>query len=273
MIDIEKIQVYDVFINEICKNLEGRRICWIKPYSTRDRMKTKEIKVMQVRFKIFVLKDIPVEKVQAEMAAFLDQELVKDACFAELHQKNQFKGYCYDSLYPIERDKIYKKNGIYTLTVRTIAPELARYFATQAVNGYTQSVKALTAEVKVIPQKPIELLYTLTPVILKCEKKGFWRDTLSVEQYVERLKINLLKKWRQFYGEKLPEDFELFTGIEFLNKVPIKVEYKNIHLLGDKLRLYIAENETAQNLAQLAIGAGMGEMNSRGCGACNFRWL
>lgn len=162
---------------------------------------------------------------------------------------------------------------IYTLTIRTIDPELAGYFASQAVNGYTQFVKALTAEVKIISQKPIELLYNLTPVILKCEEKGYWRDSLSVEQYVDRLKINLLKKWRQFYGERLPEDFELFTGIEFLNKVPVKVEYKNIHLLGDKLRLHIAENETAQNLAQLAIGAGLGEMNSRGYGTCNYRWL
>lgn len=237
------------------------------------KMKTKEIKVMQIRIKLYVLRDISAERIQAEMAAFLDQGLVKDIRFAELHQTNQFKGYCYDLLYPVEQGKVYKKGGIYTLTVRTIDPELVRYFATQAVNVYTQAVKALTAEVKVIPQKPIELLYTLTPVILKCGEKGFWRDTLSVEQYEERLKVNLLKKWRQFYGEKLPEDFELFMGIEFLNKVPIKVEYKNIHLLGDKLRLYIAGNETAQNLAQMAIGVGAGEMNSRGSGFCNYHWL
>ena len=228
---------------------------------------------MQIRIKMFVINNIPVEEIQREMAAFLDRELVKDARFAELHQQNRYKGYCMDSLHPAERDKVYKKDRIYTLTIRTIDPELAGYFASQAVNGYTQSVKALTAEVKIISQKPIELLYSLTPVILKCEEKGYWRDSLSVEQYVERLKINLLKKWRQFYGGKLPEDFELFTGIEFLNKVPVKVEYKNIHLLGDKLRLHIAENETAQNLAQLAIGAGLGEMNSRGYGTCNYRWL
>lgn len=82
-----------------------------------------------------------------------------------------------------------------------------------------------------------------------------------------------MKKWRQFYGEKPPEDFELFTGIEFLNKSPVSLEYKSIHLLGDKLRFHVAENERAQNLAQLAIGAGMGEMNGRGYGTCNYRWL
>ena len=51
------------------------------------------------------------------------------------------------------------------------------------------------------------------------------------------------------------------------------VEYKCIRLLGDKLRLHIAENENAQKLANLAIGTGVAEMNSRGYGFCNYRWL
>lgn len=234
-------------------------------------MKTKKVKVMQIRIRLYLLKDIPAPKVQAEMAAFLDQELVKDERFAKMHNENKYVGYCFDSPYPVEQDKIYKKDRIYTLTIRTVDSELAKYFAEQVVNGHTETVKALTAELKIIPQKHIELLFTLTPVVMKCEK-GYWRDTLSVEQY-EEIKVNLLKKWRQFYGEKPPEDFELFTGIEFLNKSPVSLEYKSIHLLGDKLRFHVAENERAQNLAQLAIGAGMGEMNGRGYGTCNYRWL
>lgn len=257
---------------QFVKIKKERRKCWIEIYLTRDWMETNELKVMQVRIRMYALKDIPVGKVQAEIATFLDQELVKDAHYAELHQKNQYKLYCYDALWPVEQDKIYKKDKIYTLTIRTINLELARYFAGQAVNGYTETMKALTAEAKVIPQKPIELLYSLSPVIMKCQS-GYWRDSLSVEQYEERLKVNLLKKWYQFYGEKLPEDFDMFTGIEFLNEVPVKVEYKNIHLLGDKLRLHIAENKMAQILAQVAIGTGIGELNARGYGFCNYRWL
>ncbi len=52
-------------------------------------METKELKVMQVRIRMYVLKVIPVEKIQAEIAAFLDHEKVKDAHYAEFHQKNQ----------------------------------------------------------------------------------------------------------------------------------------------------------------------------------------
>lgn len=246
--------------------------CWIEFIQSTILMKADKVKVMQIRIRMYVLKDIPVQKVQTEIAAFLDQELVKDKQFAILHQENKFKLYTYDSLYPIERDKIYKKDKIYTLTIRTIDTALAKYFAERAVNGYTKTVKALTSEIDVIPQKHIEFLYTLTPALLKCEK-GYWKDTLSVEQFEERLKVNLIKKWNQFYGEKLSEEFAVFNGIEFLNKVPVSREYKNVHLLTDKLRLHIAENEIAQNLAQLAIGTGIAEMNSRGFGFCNYRWL
>lgn len=236
-------------------------------------MEAKKLKVMQIRIRMYVLKDIPAEKIQTEIAAFLDRELVKDFRYAEFHQRNQYKLYCYDALWPVEQDKIYKKDKLYTLTIRTVDPELARYFTEQAVNGYTQVLKALTAEVKIIPLKPVDLLYSLSPVVIKCQSGRYWRESLSVEQYEERLRINLLKKWQQFYGEKFPEDFEMFTGIEFLNKVPVKVEYKNIHLLGDKVRLHIAENKESQMLAYMAIAVGVGEMNSRGMGICNYRWI
>lgn len=232
----------------------------------------KMMKVMQIRIKIYILADISAEKIQAEISTFLDSGLAQNEQFAELHQENKYKGYCYDSLYPVEADKVYKKDKIYTLTIRTIDTNLAKYFAEQVVNNYTASMKGIMAEIKVIPKKHIDMLYTLTPVILKCEK-GYWKDSLSLEQYEERLKVNLLKKWKQFYGEKLEENFELFTGMEFLNKCPVAVEYKEIKLLGDKLRLHVADNKTAQSLAYLAVGTGLAEMNSRGYGFCNYRWL
>lgn len=230
------------------------------------------ITVIQVRIKIYILVDIPAEKILGEISTFIDSGLAQNVQFAELHQENRYKGYCYDSLYPVEPDKVYKKDKIYTLTIRTIDTNLAKYFAEQVVNGYTTSMKGITAEIKVIPKKHIDMLYTLTPAIMKCET-GYWKDSLSLEQYEERLKINLLKKWKQFCTKELQEDFEFLTGIEFLNKCPVAVNYKEIRLLGDKLRLHVADNATAQKLAYLAVGTGVAEMNSRGYGFCNYRWL
>lgn len=230
------------------------------------------LKVLQIRMKIYLLSDVSAEKIQAATALFIDKGLGDDIEYANFHKENKFKLYIFDSLYPIEPDRVYKRDTIYTLTIRTIDVNLAKYFAEHIVNTYTDKMKAITSEVKTIPQRHIDTLHTLTPVILKCER-GYWRDTLSIEAYEERLKVNLLKKWHQFYGKKMDEDFELFTGIEFLNKCPVAVEYKGIRLLGDKLRLHVADNERAQSLAQLAVGTGLGEMGSRGAGCCNYRWL
>ena len=118
----------------------------------------------------------------------------------------------------------------------------------------------------------IQMLYTLTPVILK-DEKGYWRTHKSLKDFEERLKANLIKKWNVFEGDKLDEDFPLYTSLEFLNQGPIVMEYKGIKLLGDKIRLQIADNKRAQDLAHFALGVGVCEMNSRGCGFANYRWL
>ena len=50
-------------------------------------------------------------------------------------------------------------------------------------------------------------------------------------------------------------------------------DYKNIHLLGDKISIEIAQNERAQKLAYLALGTGVLENNSRGFGFMNYEYL
>lgn len=57
------------------------------------------------------------------------------------------------------------------------------------------------------------------------------------------------------------------------NHKPIAVPYKGRKLLGDKICFQAAENEQAQALLYMALGTGLGEMNARGCGFANYRYL
>ena len=102
---------------------------------------------------------------------------------------------------------------------------------------------------------------------------GYWKDNYSVEQYEQRLFINAVKKYNAFTNSKLDEDFDLYTSIQFLNKKPVKFRYKGITLLGDKFDLKIADNKKAQELAYFLIGTGICEMNSRGAGYCNYKYI
>ncbi len=230
------------------------------------------MQVYQIRIKLYMLTDIPAAQMQKRLAAFIDSGFLKDTLLLQMHEENRYKFYCFDLPYPVEKDGIYRSGNIYTVTIRTIDEKLARYFYEMCVNNYTTELKGLTATIEILPKKIIETLYTLTPVVLKNEE-GYWKSNMNLNRFEERLKVNLIKKWNCYFNDKLDENFELYTSLEFLNKIPIAMEYKNIKLLGDKIRLQIADNETAQKIAYMALGTGLCEMNSRGAGFVNYRWL
>ena len=176
----------------------------------------------------------------------------------------------------MEKDKIYKKGKIYTLTIRTIDEDMAEFFYEVCPNINTREFKGLTAEKRVLPRKIIEFIYTLTPMIIKAEN-GYWKNCMSQEDFEQRFIINLTKKINNFKGDINDKDEinmeKFYSTIEFLNKTPVPMKYKNIKLLGDKVRLAVLDDEKSQEMAYLSLGVGLGEMNSRGAGFVNYRWL
>ena len=130
-------------------------------------------------------------------------------------------------------------------------------------DNITNELKGLVISERKLEYKYIDKLVSVTPIIVKTEN-AYWRGNLTTEDFLNRIKNNLIKKYKRFYDENLDENEELFEKIEFRNSVPIKCSYKNINLLGDKVVLTIAKNPTAQKLAFLSLGAGLSEMASRG---------
>lgn len=230
------------------------------------------MKVIQIRIKILLKENIHVSDIQPKVCGLIDYSFSKRQELLDMHNENKYKFYCFDFPYPAERDQIYKKGKIYTLTIRTVDFELAEFFSNSLLDVQTRFIKALSSELKILPQRPIEKIYSLTPAIIKNDT-GYWRDNMSIEDYQKRLKENLVKKYNIITGTKMDEDFKLFDKIELKNRKPISVKYKKIKLLGDKVNLYIADNDRAQALAYMAIGCGIMEMNSRGCGFVNYKYI
>ena len=206
------------------------------------------------------------------LANFVDSALCQNEKLISFHEENRYKFYSIGTLWPVERGMTYKKDQLYTLTVRTTEPKLARYFSDVLRNCHTQTIKGLTVENRIIPRKMIDEIYSLSPILIKTSE-GYWRSHMSLDEYEKRLFVNTVKKYNSFTGQQIEEDFPLYTNITFLNKHPIVCGYKNINLLGDKLRLQIADDEKSQELAYFILGTGLGEVNSRGAGFCNFRWI
>lgn len=240
---------------------------------TRERGGAVDLQVFEIRLKVYLLEDIPVEAVQKKTAALIDICLSRDEELLEFHETNQFKNYSFGNPYPLEKDKVYKKNKVYVITIRTIDPYLAKVFSEKLIHERSEEMQALTCENKVIPKKNkiIDTIYSISPVIVKAER--YWRGVFSLEEYEKRLTVNLIKKYNAFCDTKINEDFEFIRMIEVQNRTPITVAYKKIKLLGDKIVLKVADNELSQELSYMALGTGLGEINARGAGFVNYRWM
>lgn len=191
------------------------------------------MKVYEISLLIFLLKDIKSVDSFSAISSFIDSGMAKIPELLEFHNENKYKNYCFNSFYPIEKDKVYKQGNIYTIQIRTIEKNLADFFNTNLVNHYNESIKGLTSEIKIIPKRYIEKLYSITPVILKSED-GYWKGKFTLSDFEKRLKENIIKKYNSELNTKIDEDFQLYTSIEFINKKPIAFNYKGKKYLAIK---------------------------------------
>lgn len=228
--------------------------------------------VYEYKSRIRFQQNLSYEKVTEKITYFVDSILGKEEKYLEFHKSTDYKGYVFDLPYPIERDGIYKKDKIYTVRLRTVKQDLAEYFSWKLPFHQIEEFRGVGGELRIIPQKPLEQIYSVTPVLIK-NNDGYWKGNLKLSEFEERLKANLIKKYRYFTEEVLDENFMLYDFIEFRNKKPIKIPYKGINLLGDKVSFHVASNADAQKLAYLALGVGIGENNSRGLGFMNYQYV
>lgn len=230
------------------------------------------MKVYELKIKVFLLKDINYENVSTFITRFLDMCISQNEGLLKFHNAKVYKPYSFDMLIPFEEDKMYKKEKIYSFRLRTINLELANYILEKLPNFYNEDMKGLIAEVKILPRRIIEKVYTLTPALLKNEE-GYWKHSLNFEKFEERLRINCIKKYRYFSEENILDTVPIYTNLIFKNKKPVPIKYKNINLRGDKFELIIANDEISQKIVYMLLGVGILENCSRGCGFLEYRYI
>lgn len=232
----------------------------------------KKTMIYELDLKVFLLKNIFESEALQKITYFLDRTFLSEGCWKDYHNNISFKEYSFKSFYPVEKDKLYKAGNIYQIQIRTSSEKLKDFLEAALPNITTEEMKGLVLKTRVIKQKYINKLISITPVITKFND-GYWKDNHTIEEFEKRLVENIIKKYNFFNDDKLDENFIFFTKIHFKNSIPIKTKYKNISLLGDKIELTIANNPIAQNLAYLALGVGLLELNGRGFGNVNAIWL
>lgn len=231
------------------------------------------MKLYQIDVKVFTLKDILLDEMLLRLTAFVDMTLARDKRMLDFHENYQYKNYVLSGFKEFEKSKVYQEGKLYTFSVRTVDEQLKEYFTKHLKDTETTELKGLTTNTKYIPPMLLERVYTVTPAILKLDEQGFgyWKNHISIQEYEKMVFDNAVKKYKTYTGEDLDENFQLFYEIKFINRKPITTRYKNIHLLGDKIELILAENESAQKVAYGLLGMGILNNGARGMGFLNYK--
>lgn len=230
----------------------------------------KKIKVYEVTIKVFLKKDIELINLQNKLSNYMNMFLTKNEKYTDLHKSKEYKPYSFDNLYPLEKDKLYKKDNIYQFRFRTINSDLAMYVYDNIDDFTNEDIKGLTTDISIIKNNKIKTIFTLTPVIIKNDE-GYWENIMDFDDFEKRIKDNLYKKYKYFINEDLEE--QGFYSLIKIKSGPIKINYKDVSLLGDKLELEIKEDKLSQDLVYLALGVGIGENNASGFGFVGYQYF
>lgn len=209
-------------------------------------------------------KDLNNNEIYYFVNRFINNEMLKDSILKEKHGKNEYKYYTYGSLWPISKDKVYKKEQIYILNIRSIDRMFIMRLKRVLIN--TEDIKVISKEIKTYSKQFISELTTLTPIVITMPNKRYWIPSDGIQEALSRITKNIIKKYNTYYDKDISIDTQFMEGIIQLNKIPIKVPYKNTTLIGNKFTLRIKEDKFSQELAFFAKAVGLGEKGSIGLG-------
>lgn len=220
-----------------------------------------------------LLQDVYFTEANALIAQTINKSLYMDNELAEKHAKNEYKNYCFNSLYPLENDKTYKRGRIYIFRIRSLEESFAVKLKFLLPKVQSDFIKLIAIEQKTIKKKHIVELYTVTPALVTVDNKH-WLPQDDFILLQERFQMNLEKKYKTYFGEALIIKQSFIQHIEILNHKPMSFSYKNTKLLGNKFRIIPNDDVISQNLAFIAEATGIGEKSSSaGLGYCNAQYL
>lgn len=229
------------------------------------------MRVYEFHVKLLLKSEIRREDQQRLLTDFWNRLLSSSSELLEMHLGRDYKPYCFGNLFPVEKDGCYHQDHVYGIRIRTIDDACADLISSQTRFFETDYLLAVSCEPKIIREHAIGKVFSLTPVLIKNDD-GYWEDGIGWENYLKRLEDNLYKKYRHFYGESLDEK-KLFKSVQRINKYPLAFRYKGIQLLGDRLKIHPNMDEDTQKVIFLALGVGLGEGASIGCGFLEYEYL
>lgn len=209
-------------------------------------------------------------EIQEHIGSWISRAQLGDPYFKQAHYDKNFKHYIFSSLFPIEKDGAYQQGRAYILTIRSSRLDtLSRINACMSRCREDVYFQLVSSDQRTRKLSHVTEMLTITPAIVTIDHRP-WVHENNIELLVKQLHANAEKKFKHLYPDEQMEAFQPFIqGIRVENRKPIAISYKGRKLLGNKLRLFINEDDYSQKLANIVLGSGLAEKGSSlGAGFC-----
>ncbi|QUH21806.1 CRISPR-associated endoribonuclease Cas6 [Alkaliphilus sp. B6464] len=233
------------------------------------------MKVYELTISIILKKDISYLRSHEEIAAIINKAMLLDKDLKNIHKKNTFKYYIFSNLYPAIKGEDYKLGNVYSFRIRSVKREFLLKLKELLKRTENSLFNILAIEFNLVKKTYIDGLFTATPSVCVITEEGkrpkHWtKYDYGMKMLEKRINNNIIRKYEQFTGSKLPNNLNVIRGIELINKKPIVIPYKNGYLLGNKFKMYFQEDDLSQELAYMMLGVGALEKGSLGMGYCTY---
>lgn len=240
------------------------------------------MKYFQTKLTLYIKKDIAFLDSFDILSKLINFSICKVDGYEQWHNENRFKHYCFSTINPLQKDKVYKSNNTYTFILRsldeTFIKELSLKLRENINNSFLQVLKT---EFKTINQFFINELYSISPCITTVindeGKQRYWtvKEDGDILKLTKQLQDNLEKKYKDFFCEELDSTQNFIQLLEIKNQKPQSIFFnkdgKKIRLFGNKFQILVNEDEVSQKLAFVALACGLGEKGSFGGGYMEWK--
>lgn len=230
------------------------------------------MKFYQLVIALKTKQDIYYDEVTEKLSILFSKSMLYHHNLKSMHELNQYKLYVFEGLSPFERDKIYKKDRIYTTNLRCMDEGMAEDFKNCLKQTNTNEFDVVAVDINTYTIiRNIRELYTITPAIATIDGRP-WKEPLNIDILKNSINTNLINKFKAIKGIEYPiPEHNMIKDIELKNIKPIAFKYKNIKLIGNKFSIQVNQDELSQEMARIAVSTGLLEKNSLGYGYCLYK--
>lgn len=221
-------------------------------------------KYYEIKVSVYLENNIYSKDMYDKQANLINYSFNSSQILSCLHKRKGFKHYSFSGLYPVEKDYIYKADEIYNFLFRTYKKDIADEFIRVIQKTKNDDFVVTDVSLRIWQHKEINYVDNITPTVITLKDGIRWnKDTHGIEIAKESVFKNLVKKYNSLNNTNFKFRYDdIIKDIEVKSKCAIVVNYKNIQVLGYKLRISYKDNSIAQEIANLSVVEGIGEKNS-----------